>query len=142
MITPTEIKKRAANKYKAYLQSIVEGETFNPIVIAGDKKPNEDIVKFEVELTELMNHSKEKKGYGYTIEFQSVKTKRHGLQDIPTGISFQTEYDYLKYINEEKNTAKFKKDIADILSLFPALKDWIYKYPMKVIDNDCRGIGA
>lgn len=140
MITPTEIKKRAANKYKAYLQSIVEGETFNPIVIAGDKKPNEDIVKFEVELTELMNHSKEKKGYGYTIEFQSVKTKRHGLQDIPTGISFQTEYDYLKYINEEKNTAKFKKDIADILSLFPALKDWIYKYPMKVIDNDWESL--
>ena len=140
MITPTEIKKRAANKYKAYLQSIVEGETFSPIVIVGDKKPNEDIVKFEVELTELMNHSKEKKGYGDTIEFQSVKTKRHGLQDIPTGISFQTEYDYLKYINEEKNTAKFKKDIADILSLFPALKDWIYKYPMKVIDNDWESL--
>ena len=140
MITPTEIKNRAANKYKAYLQSIVEGETFNPIVIVGDKKPNEDIAKFEVELTELINHSKEKKGYGYTIEFQSVKTKRHGLQDVPTDISFQTEYDYLKYINEEKNTAKFKKDIVDILSLFPALKDWIYKYPMKVIDNDWESL--
>ncbi len=140
MITPTEIKNRAANKYKAYLQSIVEGETFSPIVIVGDKKPNEDIVKFEVELTELMNHSKEKKGYGYTIEYQSVKTKRHGLQDVPTDISFQTEYDYLKYINEEKTTAKFKKDIVDILSLFPALKDWIYKYPMKVIDNDWESL--
>ena len=140
MITPTEIKNRAANKYKAYLQSIVEGETFSPIVIVGDKKPNEDIVKFEVELTELMNHSKEKKGYGYTIEYQSVKTKRHGLQDVPTDISFQTEYDYLKYINEEKTTAKFKKDMVDILSLFPALKDWIYKYPMKVIDNDWESL--
>ena len=52
MITPIEIKKKAANKYKAYLQSIVEGETFNPIVIIGDKKPNEDTVKFEEELME------------------------------------------------------------------------------------------
>ena len=37
MITPAEIKKKASNKYKAYLQSIVEGETFKPIVIVGNK---------------------------------------------------------------------------------------------------------
>ena len=140
MITPTEIKKKAINKYKAYLQSIVEGETFNPIVIVGDKKPNEDTVKFEAELIELMSHSKEKKGYGYYIEYQKVKTKRHGIQDIPTSISFQTEYDYLKYINEEKDTAKFKKDITSILSSFPELKDWIYKYPIKVIENDWESL--
>ena len=140
MITPIEIKKKAENKYKAYLQSIVEGKSFNPIVIVGDKKPNEDIVRFEAELTELMSHSKEKKGYGYTIDFQSVKTKRHGLQGVPKSISFQTEYDYLKYINEEKNTAKFKENVVRILSLFPELKDWIYKYPMKVIDNDWESL--
>lgn len=140
MITPIEIKKKAANKYKAYLQSIVEGETFNPIVIVGDKKPNEDTVKFEEELRELINCSKEKKGYGYTIEYQTVKTKRHGIQDIPTSISFQTEYDYLKYINKEKDTAKFKKDITSILSSYPELKDWIYKHPIKVIENDWESL--
>ena len=101
MITPIEIKKKAANKYKAYLQSIVKGESFNPIVIVGDKKPNEDTVKFEEELTALIDCSKEKKEYGYVIEYQTVKTKRHGIQDIPTSISFKTEYDYLKYINKE-----------------------------------------
>lgn len=140
MITPIEIKKKAVNKYKAYLQSIVEGESFNPIVIVGDKKPNEDTVKFEEELTDLISCSKEKKGYGYTIEYQTVKTKRHGIQDIPTSISFQTEYDYLKYINEEKDTAKFKKDISSILSSFPELKEWIYKYPIKVIENDWESL--
>lgn len=140
MITPTEIKKKAAIKYKVYLQSIVEGEAFNPIVIVGDKKPNEDTVKFEAELTELISHSKEKKRYGYEIEFQTIKTKRHGTQGVPTSISFQTELDYLKYIGEEKNTAKFKKCIIDILSSFPELKEWIYKYPIKVIENDWESL--
>ena len=140
MITPNEIKKKAANKYKAYLQSIVEGVAFAPIVIACDKKPNEDTVKFEEELTELIGCSKQKKGYGYAIEYQTVKTKRHGTQDIPTSISFLTEYDYLKYINAEKNTAKFKKDIVDIQSSFPVLKEWIYKYPIKVIENDWESL--
>ena len=140
MITPNEIKKKAANKYKAYLQYIVEGAAFAPIVIACDKKPNEDTVKFEEELTELIGCSKQKKGYGYAIEYQTVKTKRHGTQDIPTSISFLTEYDYLKYINAEKNTAKFKKDIVDIQSSFPVLKEWIYKYPIKVIENDWESL--
>lgn len=140
MITPIEIKKKAANKYKSYLQSIVEGESFSPIVIIGDKRPNEDTVKFEKELTELINYSKEKKGYGYTIEYQTVKTKKHGTQDIPISISFLTEYDYLKYVNEEKNTAKFRTDITHILSSFPELKEWIYKYPDKVIKNDWESL--
>lgn len=140
MITPTEIKKKAINKYKAYLQSIVEGEAFTPIIIVGDKKPNKDTVKFEAELIELMNHSKEKKGYGYFIEYQNVKTKRHGSQDIPTTISFQSELDYLKYIDKEKETAKFRDDLDRILSSFPELKEWVYKYPAKVIENDWESL--
>ena len=139
MITPIEIKKKAESKYCAYLQSIVEGESFSPIVIAGNKKPDENIVKFEKELADLINQSKEKKGYGYTIEYQTVKTKQHGLQDIPISISFQSEYDYIKFISKTKETDIFRKDIDQIVSSFPELKNWIYKYPFKVLENnwDC-----
>ena len=140
MITPIEIKKKAESKYCAYLQSIVEDESFHPIVITGNKKPDESTVKFEKELTDLINQSKVKKGYGYTIDFQTVKTKQHGLQDIPVSISFQSEYDYLKFINKEKETAKFKIDLTQILSSFPELKDWVLKYPNKVIDNDWESL--
>ena len=136
MITPSDIKQKAENKYVAYLQSIVEGIPFSPIVIAGNKKPDENTVLFEAELTELINHSKEKKGYGYTIEYVTVKTKLHGVQDLPASIVFQTEGDYLKFISKEKDTAKFIEDSARILDLFPELRDWILKYPKKVIEND------
>lgn len=135
MISPTEIRKKAEKKYLAFLQSVVEGKTFGPIVIVGNKKPNDDMVMFEKELTELMEHSKERKGYGYTIEYQVVKTKKHGLQDIPTSICFLTEHDYLKYIDKELPTAHFRTDIEKVLSELPELKEWISKYPNKVLDN-------
>ena len=135
MISPTEIRKKAEKKYLAFLQSVVEGKTFDPIVIVGNKKPNDVMVMFEKELTELMEHSKEKKGYGYTIEYQSVKTKKHGLQDIPTSICFLTEYDYLRFIGKEQTTANFRVDIGKGLFELPELKDWISKYPNKVLDN-------
>lgn len=136
MITPTEIKKKAENRYSAYLQSIVEDTSFFPLVIAGNKRPDDDTVRFEAELTDLMSHSKDQKGYGYTIEFQTVKTKQHGTQGIPTSISFQTESDYLKYLAKEKEASRFKADLMKILTAFPELKAWISKCPTKLIGND------
>ena len=135
MITPTEIRKKAANKYLAYLRSVVERLDFEPIVIVGDKKTNDDTARFEKELTELIAHSKEKKGYGYSIEYQKVKTRKHGEQDIPVSISFLTESDYLKYIGKDQDTADFRKDMELILSVFPELYEWVCRYPNKVLDN-------
>lgn len=140
MITSTEIRKKAENKYIAYLQSIVEGRTFAPIVIVGDKKPNSNTTIFEKELTELIAHSAEKRGYGYSIEYRKVKTKQHGLQDMPVSISFQTEQDYLKFINKEKETIQFKEDLVEIISSFPELKYWASKYPNKLLDRDWRSL--
>ena len=136
MITPSEIKQKAEHKYITYLQSLVEGIPFNPIIIAGNKRPDDNTVKLEAELTELINHSKEKKGFGYSIEYTTVKTKLHGVQDLPSSIVFQSENDYLKFIGKEKVTARFKEDIARIIEDYPELNDWIYKYPRKVIEND------
>ena len=135
MITPTEIRKKAENKYLTFLRSVTERQAFEPIVIVGNKKPNDDTVQFEKELTELIAHSKEKKGYGYSIEYQKVKTRKHGEQDIPVSISFLTEQDYLKYIGKEQGTVGFRKDVERILSAFPELVEWVCRFPNKVLDN-------
>ena len=136
MITPAEIRTKAEKKYVAYLQSIVEGCQFFPLMIVGNKKPNEDTAIFKKELEDLINNSKEKRGYGYTIEYQTVKTKQHGVQDIPVSISFQEEWDYIKFIHKEKDTERFKNNISKITDLFPELKGWAIKYPIKVLEND------
>lgn len=140
MIAPSEIKDKATKKYSAYLQSIVEDTTIIPLVIRGNKRPSADTVLFERELTELINHAKEKIGYGYSIEYQTVKTKNHGQQDIPTAISFESEQDFLKFVRKEKETEKFKNDYQRILAEFPELKDWVLKYPLKVIENNWDGL--
>ena len=64
------------------------------------KAQEDNTVKLEAELTELINHSKEKKGFGYSIEYTTVKTKLHGVQDLPSSIVFQSENDYLKFIGK------------------------------------------
>ena len=135
MISPFEIKKKAENKYLAYLRSIIEDESFFPLDIVGNKKPSDDIIQFEKELTELISLSKEKKGYGYSIGYQKIKTKKHGEQDVPVSISFSTEADYLKFLGKEKSSIGFREDVNKILFQFPILKEWICKYPNKVLEN-------
>lgn len=136
MITPIEIKLKAGRKYLSFLQSKIEEKKFNKLVIRGDKSyTKSSLPDFEKEILLLISHSKEKKGFGYTLEFQKVKTKYLGTQDLPTTIYFDTEQDLLKYLGKEKEVELFKMDCNKIISTFPELKDWVIQNPSRIIQN-------
>jgi len=136
MIHPNEIRKKAERKYETpYLQSVVNDLPFTEIVIIGNKKTSDNFTDFDKEISKLIDNSKEKKGYGYSVKWQTVKKKNLGTQDIPVEISFQSEYDFLKYLNKEKEVSEFHKNRDLILSNFPELKDWICKNPLKIIKH-------
>lgn len=136
MISPTEIKAKAERKYFSILQSLIEGTNFTRLEIRGDKTyTKSSLVEFEKEIIAIASQSKEKRGFGYTLEFQKVKTKHLGTQDLPISIYFDTEKDYLKYLGKEKETERFKNDSKKIISSFPELKNWVLQNPAKVIQN-------
>jgi hypothetical protein len=136
MITPKEIKDKTDRKYISFLQLLVENKPFEKLVIRGDKSyTKSSLPEFEKEIQLIISQSEEKKGFGYTLEFQKVKTKYLGTQDLPTSIYFDTEKDFLKFLGKEKEVELFKTSIEKIIKAFPELKDWIIKNPKKVIDN-------
>jgi hypothetical protein len=135
MITTSEIKKKSENIYKEYLQSVVSSEIFFPKALRSNKSVSSDFNEMRKELAEVIDASKDRKGFGYTIIYKQINTRRHGIQSLPEEISFQTEKDFLKYLHKEKEVDLFCENMQLILSQFPELKDWIKKYPQKVIDN-------
>ncbi|MEM1124148.1 MAG: DUF3322 domain-containing protein, partial [Bacteroidota bacterium] len=135
MINPTEIKTKAVRKYKAFLVALVEEEPFFPLVITGNKRPSTKLDVFKKELLALVNSSKEKKGFGYTITYEDRKTKLLGLQSLPTKITFESEADFLKFLQKEQEVNRFKVAVEHILVTFPELRDWVHKYPLKVVAN-------
>lgn len=136
MITPKEIKDKTERKYISFLQSLVEQRPFDRLVIRGNKSyTKSSLSEFEREIQLILSHSKGKKGFGYSLDFQKVKTKYLGTQDLPTSIYFDNENDFLKFLGKENEANSFKSNIEIILREFPALKDWIIKNPKKVIDN-------
>lgn len=136
MITPREIKDKTERKYITFLQSLVEKRAFERLVIRGDKSyTKSSLSEFEREIQLIHSHSKEKMGFGYSLDFQKVNTKYLGAQDLPTSIYFDNENDFLKFLGKENEVNSFKSNVEIILREFPTLKDWIIKNPKKVINN-------
>jgi len=136
MITPKEIRDKTERKYISFLQSLVEQRPFEKLVIRGDKSyTKSSLSEFEREIQQIHSHSKGKKGFGYTLDFQKVKTKYLGVQDLPISIYFDNEKDFLKFLGKENEVDSFKLNVEIILREFPELKEWIIKNPKRVIDN-------
>ncbi len=139
MITPQEIKKKAERKYVSFLQSLIAEKTFEKLVIRGDKKyTKSSLTEFEKEIQSITSQSKAKKGFGYTLEFQQVKTKYLGVQDLPTSIYFDSKNDFLKFLGKEEEVELFVENMREIRETFPQLEEWIIKNPTKVIANQAE----
>ncbi len=135
MISPSEIKIKAERKYISFLQLFIQELPFSRIIIRGDKSYSKSLSEYEKEILALLNQSKEKKGYGYTIDYQTVKTKLIGTQSLPVSIYFDSEKDFLKYLGKEKEVELFRQNCKKILLNFPELKNWIIQNPTKIIQN-------
>lgn len=135
MITASEIKSKTGNIYAEYLKSIITNESFFPKIIRSNKSVSSDFNEMRKELAEVIEHSKDRKGFGYTIIYKQINTRKHGIQSLPEEILFQTEIDFLKYLNKEKEAQVFREDCKLILSQFFQLKEWIIKSPLKVVEN-------
>ena len=123
MITPQEIKDKAERKYMSYLQALAKDVSFSKLFIRGDKSyTKSSLPDFEKEIQLISSHSKEKKSFGYSLEFQQVKTKHLGIQDLPVSIYFETERDFLKFLGKEKEVELFKQNLDKITNEFPELR--------------------
>ena len=135
MITSAEIKKKALRKYTDYLRNVAAGITFQQIEIPCNKKASDTIAEYQREFYDIRSLSKEVKGYGYTIEWKTIKNKMLGTQDFPSKITFETADDFERFLQKVKEVADFRKNVALINGKFSKLQHWIEKYPQKVIDN-------
>jgi hypothetical protein len=133
VITIAEIKRKAQNFYPEYLRTIISGETVFPKIIRSDKSSSKDFVESGKQKAELIEHSKFRKGFGYTIKYKTINTKRDSIQDVIDEISFQSETDFLKFIRKESEAETFKKNTNNILIQFPELNEWVKKNPLRVV---------
>lgn len=135
MITVDEIRKKAERIYPEVLRNYLLGEDTFPKIIRSDKSFSKDFVKMSQEIAQIMAASKDRMGFGYTVKSEPVKTKLHGIQNIPNTIVFETLTDFLKFLGKKNEYDRFIEQTQNILTSYPQLKTCLIKKPELTIDN-------
>jgi hypothetical protein len=121
MLNPKEIQGMAERKYPSYLQSLVTGESILPIRIRfGVPSTSEDFAKLQQEVTALSVGN-----FGYTIEWEEKKTRKHGTQKLPSQVRFDTEDQLTKALGKQREVQQFRANLTDTLNRLPQLREWM-----------------
>lgn len=116
MINAESIKVKAEHKFTGYLHSVLDGDTaFFPLHIPTARgSATDDFAMRKTEAEKLYRHSKQAKGFGYTVVSAAVKTRSKGMQTVIEKILFETEVDFLRFIQKETEACNFKTNLERI----------------------------
>ncbi|MEC3963850.1 Wadjet anti-phage system protein JetD domain-containing protein [Flagellimonas halotolerans] len=135
MITAAEIQKKSERKYEEVLRDSLNGESCFPLEIRSNKVLSKDFIQMSREIAEVLGGSKDRKGFGYSVVSETIKTRQHGIQDIPKSIVYETLDDYLKFIKKEKEFHVMMENYTFIKSELPQLEPWLKENPKAIINN-------
>lgn len=135
MITPEEIKQKAARQYLSFLQVWLRGEPFAPLVFPVGKLPTEDFAKLRTVVQQLQARAREARGYGYRLESRVRRMRSLSEQTLPVRVVIETPQDFLRLIEKEEEFAHFQQDVALIREQIPRLEDWMQSSSRKIIEQ-------
>lgn len=132
MITTTDIRRRAEAHYRQWLTAIAEGRpAYEPLTIkrTGDQKKADE--RWEA-LSEIVNQSKEKTGFGYRIELEAPAPNSKNKQSRLRAIVFDTASDLLQFIEKTAEFDQFERDCA-LISEVSELATWCPAHVREVL---------
>lgn len=130
MLSPEDIRRRAAFRYQDFLRSIVSGEVFFPLPIRfGKPSASEDFEKLRREINALTNAN-----LGCRIEWVEVNSRLWGRQRLPERVEFTEEASYLEALGKAKETSRFRDNLSLTRARCPALIPFLAARPLDVIE--------
>lgn len=140
MITVKEIKTKCQKYWNAQTiqQRVLSHETLFPLTLAKirftARELSEDFGSIREALQHLREHSKEQKGFGYTISYQTIQHRQLGRQTIPESIVFETLPDFLKFAGLSETYRIFCDTLQFILTTAPSdLSTWLKEHTAQVL---------
>lgn len=137
MISPEKIAKKAERKYRAVLRAHLSGEPLFPMMFPVGRL-SKSLVERRQQIDELRQHSREQRGQGYTLEWQTVNRRDLGKQSTPRQVVIESLDDYLAIVRRRTEYTHFTLDVERIRRRFPDLEAWLYANPQAVIEYGGR----
>jgi hypothetical protein len=134
IIQPEEIRRKAGNLYYSFLKAWLSDVDFFPRTIPARRTPgDESIAAASQAIQRLRDESKERCGFGYSIEWREVHSRRFGRNRFPARIFFECQEDFLRFVGKNREFASFADAVQRLRGVFPELEGWIHSNPRTLI---------
>lgn len=135
MIRPEDIQRKATSLYRPFQLAWLDDQPFFPRVIPCDKTLDSNLAVASESVQQLRNGSKERIGFGYTVEWEDRNSRTHGRNRFPRQILFETQDDFLGLIGKEREFAQFARSVSELRKRYPQLAPWVRAHPAEVVDS-------
>lgn len=124
-MTLEQLKSKAARKLNDVLRSLILGEEIFPLVIPIAKpKTTAKLMELRETICLIKSQSREVLGYGFTVEWQVINSRRHGQNEFPKKLSFNNAEDFLRYVGATDEAERISSNAETILAHYPQSKAW------------------
>jgi len=90
-------------------------------------------------VAELAAGARDARGFGYRIEWKTLRHRVHGSNALPAAIEIPSLADAVRLIGEHKTLDRFRALTAQWLDAFPTLEDWIRAHPQRLLEHHADG---
>lgn len=126
MIQPTDIRRKADNLYGKFVRAWLAGDdSFFPRVIPSRLNPDPESAATIDAVRALRDASKEALGFGYSVEWREVNSRRFGRNQFPARIVIETPEDFLHLTGRTQEFRKFQEAVNTIRARHTVLEEWI-----------------
>lgn len=135
LVSPEEIADKVAKAYPRFLKCWVSGEAddFFPYRVRVPLKLDPQRHKETIDAHELLlTHSKEQRGWGYTLHREMKRKRDFGTNLVPTAIMVDTLDDFLRLAKKKADFEQTQAVVETAGLAFPKLKDWLVSHVTSV----------
>ncbi|MDO3377701.1 DUF3322 domain-containing protein [Geoalkalibacter halelectricus] len=102
---------------------------------AGGQHVIDSFAEIQRWVSELNASSKDKRGFGYAVEFSQVNHRKLGRQNLPSDIRFDSPYDLARFIGKQNDLDEYLTVLRYSEEQNPSVAAWMKSNPMKVLPH-------
>jgi len=126
MIQPKDIRQKAENLYGKFVRAwLTDDNSFFPRVIPSQREPDPNSATAVNAVRALREASKEVVGFGYTVQWREINSRRFGRNLFPAKVLIETQNDFLRLIGRTKDFRQFEEAVNAIRARHSVLEGWI-----------------
>jgi hypothetical protein len=134
MVQPEDILKKAHRIYSEYLRAWLSGDgAFFPRMVPAQRNPGEDLASAIRMVRRLREGSKEVVGYGYSVEWREVRSRKLGRNLFSERISFPSHDDLIRFVGKQREFLAFKAAVDRLRKEFPELERWMKSHVASLV---------